>query len=59
MALATALVLCPFTVASDIFTLKKNIAKMHYNNIRLNVSDNAPLAIYQVALTKQPWPGTS
>jgi hypothetical protein len=35
---------------SDIFTLKKDIAKTHCNNAGLNVQDNAPLAIYQVAL---------
>jgi hypothetical protein len=32
MALTTALLLCPFTVALDIFMLKKDIAKTHYNN---------------------------
>jgi len=42
--------MCPFIVASDIFTLKKDITKTHYNNIRLNVPDNAPLAVNQVAL---------
>jgi hypothetical protein len=50
MALAMALLLCPFTVASDIFTLKKDIAKTHCINTGLNVLDNAPLAVYQVAL---------
>ncbi len=33
-----------FIVASDIFTLKKDTTKTHYNNIGLNVLDNAPLA---------------
>jgi hypothetical protein len=42
--------LCPFTVASDIFTLKKDIAKTHCNNVGLNVPNNAPLVVYQVAL---------
>jgi hypothetical protein len=32
MALTTALLLCPFTVTLDIFMLKKDIAKTHYNN---------------------------
>jgi len=50
MALVVTLLICPFIIASDIFTLKKDITKMHYNNIGLNVPDNAPLAIYQVAL---------
>jgi hypothetical protein len=52
MALATAPPLCPFTVASDIFTLKKDTAKTHCINARLNVLDNAPLAVYQVTLTE-------
>jgi hypothetical protein len=51
MALATAPLLCPFTIASDIFMLKKDTAKTHYINVGLNVPDNAPLAIYQAALT--------
>jgi hypothetical protein len=46
MALVAALLLCPFIVASDIFTLKKDIAKTHYNNTGLNVLDNAPLVVY-------------
>jgi hypothetical protein len=50
MALAIALLLCPFTIVSDIFMLKKDIAKTHYINAGLNVPDNAPLAVYQVAL---------
>jgi len=29
---------------------EKNIAKMHCSNTGLNVLDNAPLAVYQVAL---------
>jgi hypothetical protein len=51
MALATTPLLCPFIVASDIFMLK-DTAKTHYMNIRLNVPDNAPLAIYQATLTE-------
>jgi hypothetical protein len=50
MVLAAAPLLCPFTIASDIFTLKKDTAKTHYINVGLNVPDNAPLSIYQAAL---------
>jgi hypothetical protein len=50
MALIAARLLYPFVVVSDIFTLKKDIAKTHCNNAELNVPDNAPLVIYQVAL---------
>jgi hypothetical protein len=50
MALDATPLLCPFTIVSDIFTLKKDTAKMHYNNAGLNVPDNAPLAVYQAAL---------
>jgi hypothetical protein len=51
MAFDAASLLCPFTVALDIFMLKKDIAKTHCNNAELNVQDNAPLAVYQTALT--------
>jgi len=51
MGLNATLLLCPFTVASDIFTLKKDTIKMHCSNIGLNVPNNAPLVVYQVALT--------
>jgi hypothetical protein len=34
----------------DLFTLKKNTPKTHYNNVELNIPDNAPLAIYQATL---------
>jgi hypothetical protein len=47
MALNVAPLLCSFTVTLDIFTLKKDIAKTHYNNAELNVQDNAPLVVYQ------------
>jgi hypothetical protein len=50
MVLIAALLLCPFIVALNIFTLENNIAKTHYNKAELNVLDNAPLTIYQVAL---------
>jgi hypothetical protein len=46
MALDATPLLCPFIVVLDIFTLKKDIANMHYNN----VPNNAPLAVYQAAL---------
>jgi hypothetical protein len=45
MVLNVALLLRPFTIASNIFTLKKDTA-----NAGLNVPNNAPLAVYQVAL---------
>jgi hypothetical protein len=50
MALNAAPLLCPFTIVSDIFTLKKDTAKMHCSNVGLNVPDNAPLVIYQITL---------
>jgi hypothetical protein len=50
MALVIASLLCPFTVMLDIFTLKKDTAKTHYINVGLNVLNNAPLVVYQVAL---------
>jgi hypothetical protein len=37
---------------SNIFTLKKDIPKMHCNNVRFNITDNAPLVVYQIALVK-------
>lgn len=49
MALKVAPVLCPFTIVSNIFTLKKDIAKQHYDN----VLDNASLAVYQVTLARR------
>ncbi len=52
MALNATLMLCPFTVALDIFTLKKDTAKTHCSNIRLNILNNAPLSVYQVALAR-------
>ncbi len=50
MVLDVALLLCIFPVVSDIFMLKKDIAKQHSNNIGLNILDNASLVVYQVAL---------
>jgi hypothetical protein len=50
MALVIAPLLCPFTIVSDIFMLKKDTTKTHCINAKLNVLDNAPLAVYQVAL---------
>ncbi len=52
MALDAASLVCPFTTVSDIFTLKKDIAKQHYDNTTLNVPNNASLGVYQVALAK-------
>jgi hypothetical protein len=52
MALDGALLLCPFIVASDIFTVKKDTTKTHYNNAGLNILDNAPLTVYQAALAR-------
>jgi hypothetical protein len=46
MVLVVAPLLCPFTITLDIFTLKKDITKMHCNNAGFNVLDNAPLAVY-------------
>jgi hypothetical protein len=45
MVLVVAPLLCPFIIMSNIFTLKKNIAKTHYN-AKLNVPNNAPLVVY-------------
>ncbi len=50
MALIATLLLCPSTVVSNIFTLKKDTTKMHYNNTKFNIPNNAPLAIYQATL---------
>jgi hypothetical protein len=46
MAFDATPLLCPFTIVLDIFTLKKDTTKTHYNNVGLNVPDNAPLAVY-------------
>ncbi len=46
MALVAIPLMCPFNVASDIFTLKKDTVKTHCNNVELNIPDNAPLAVY-------------
>jgi hypothetical protein len=46
MALATAPLLCPFIVTSDIFMLKKDTSKTHCINAGLTVPDNAPLVVY-------------
>ncbi len=52
MVFATALLLCPFIGASNIFMLKKDTTKTHYNSAGVNVPHNAPLVIYQVALAE-------
>jgi hypothetical protein len=46
MALDAALLLCSFTILSDIFALRKDIAKQPFNNVGLNVPYNASLAVY-------------
>jgi len=46
MVLDAAPLLCSFIIMLDIFMLKKDTTKTHYNNARLNVLDNAPLAVY-------------
>jgi hypothetical protein len=51
MALDAAPLLCPFTVMLDIFMLK-DTAKTHCNNAEFNSPDNAPLAVYRVALVR-------
>jgi hypothetical protein len=51
MALDAASLLCHFTVASDIFTLK-DTAKTHSNNSWLNIPNNVPLVIYQATLAR-------
>jgi hypothetical protein len=50
MALNAASLLCPFTAALDIFTLK-NTAKQHCDNTGFNVPDNASLVVYRAALS--------
>jgi hypothetical protein len=52
MALHAALLLCPFIVVSNIFTLKKDIAKTNCNNIEFNVPYNATLAVYQATMAR-------
>jgi hypothetical protein len=44
--------LCPFMVVSDIFILQKDTVKTHYNTVRFNVPNYAPLAVYQATLTE-------
>jgi hypothetical protein len=52
MAFDVTSLLCPFTVMSHIFMLKKGTVKTHCENVGFNVLDNAPLAIYQAALAR-------
>ncbi len=52
MAFDAPSLLCPFTIVSDICTLKKDIAKTHCNNTKFNIPDNAPLVVYQAALAR-------
>jgi hypothetical protein len=46
MVFDVALMLCPFTVALDIFALKKDVPKQYCDNARLNVPNNASLVVY-------------
>jgi len=46
------MLLCLFITVLDIFTLKKDIVKTHYNNAGLNVLDNASLVVYQATLAE-------
>jgi hypothetical protein len=52
MVLDVASLLCLFTATLDIFALKKGTAKQYCDNVRLNVPNNASMAVYQVALAK-------
>ncbi|CAK9263191.1 unnamed protein product [Sphagnum jensenii] len=52
MTLDVTLLFCPFTIALDIFTLRKDTAKQHCNNVGLNVLDNASLVVYQATLAE-------
>jgi hypothetical protein len=45
MVFNVAPLLCPFIIALEIFTLKKDTAKQHCNSTKLNVPNNASLAI--------------
>ncbi len=51
-AFDAAPLLCLLTIASNIFTLKKDTVKTHCNNAGFNVLDNAPLVVYKVALVE-------
>jgi hypothetical protein len=51
MAFDATPLLCPFIVVLDIFTPKET-SNQHYENVRLNVLDNASLAVYHVTLAK-------
>jgi hypothetical protein len=46
MAFDVAPLLCPFIATLDIFMLKKDIAKQHCNNAKLNIPNNASLPVY-------------
>jgi hypothetical protein len=52
MVLNVAPLLCPFTSASDIFMLKKDITNHHYNNVELNLPNNASLSVYHTTLAR-------
>jgi hypothetical protein len=46
MVLDATPLLCPFIITWNIFMLKKNTTKTHYNNAKVNILDNAPLLVY-------------
>jgi len=52
MTFNATLLFCPFTTVLDIFMLRKDTAKQHYNNVGLNVLDNASLVVYQATLAE-------
>jgi hypothetical protein len=52
MTFNATLLLCPFTTVLDIFMLRVDTAKQHYNNVGLNVLDNASLVVYQATLAE-------
>ncbi len=46
MVLDVTSLLCLFTTTSDIFTLRKDAAKQHCNNVGFNIPDNASLVVF-------------
>ncbi len=52
MVLDVTPLLCPFSTMLDIFTLRKDTAKQHCNNVGFNFPNNASLVVYQAALAR-------
>jgi hypothetical protein len=52
MALDVVSLLCLFIAASNIFMLKKDVAKQHCDNVGLNIPNNASLAVYRAAVAE-------